>query len=171
MPSASQKSGTCLALTATIWSSQQRANEDCAEGRFETQLVPVELPDGTTMARDEGLREITLEGLAGLKPTGRPDDVHSAGTLSEIPDGASAILLMTRAKAEKFRLVPLATVVDVTFVGCDPVRMLEDPIPATCKLLNDNELTIDSIDVIELNEAVAAVVLAFEQELNPIWPK
>jgi acetyl-CoA C-acetyltransferase len=148
-------------------SSQQRAAEAWAEGRFDTQLVPVDLPDGTTMERDEGLRQTTLEGLAGLKPTGRPDGAHTAGTSSQIADGASAILLMTRAKAEEFGLVPLATIVDVTLVGCDPVLMLEGPIPATRKILADNGLIMEDIDVVEINEAFAAVVLAWERELRP----
>jgi acetyl-CoA C-acetyltransferase len=147
--------------------SQRRAAQAWAQGRFDTQLVPIELPDATTMARDEGLRETTLQGLAGLKPTGRPDGAHTAGTSSQIADGASAILLTTRAKANQLGLVPLATILDVTLVGCDPVLMLEGPIPATRKLLADNQLTIDDIDVVEINEAFAAVVLAWERDLKP----
>ena len=94
------------------------------------------------MTRDEGLRATTLEGLAALKPTGRPDGVHTAGTSSQIVDGASAVLLMTREKATALGLTPLATIVDVTLVGCDPVLMLEGPIPATRKLLADNDLML-----------------------------
>jgi acetyl-CoA C-acetyltransferase len=148
-------------------SSQERAAAAWAQGRFETQLVPIDLPDGSTMARDEGLRNTTLEGLAGLKPTGRPDGAHTAGTSSQIADGASAVLLMTRAKAAELGLAPLATIVDVTLVGCDPVLMLEGPIPATRKLLADNSLVMDDIDVVEINEAFASVVLAWERELKP----
>jgi acetyl-CoA C-acetyltransferase len=114
------------------------------------------------VARDEGLRETTLEGLAQLKPTGRPDGVHTAGTSSQIADGAGAVLLMTREKANALGLTPLATIVDVCLVGCDPVLMLEGPIPATQKLLDDNGLTIDDIDIVEINEAFASVVLAWE---------
>jgi acetyl-CoA C-acetyltransferase len=156
--------------------SQDRAAVAWAEDRYGTQLVPVDAPDlgddgkptGSThrVARDEGLRDTTLEALAGLKPTGRPEGVHTAGTSSQISDGASAVLLMTREKAEASGLTPLATVVDVTLVGCDPVLMLEGPIPATRKLLADNGLTMEAIDVVEINEAFAAVVLAWERELK-----
>jgi acetyl-CoA C-acetyltransferase len=156
--------------------SQDRAAVAWAEGRFETQVVPIDAPDlgedgtpsGTShhVARDEGLRETTLEGLAGLKPTGRPDGVHTAGTSSQIADGASAVLLMAAERARALGVTPLATVVDVTLVGCDPVLMLEGPIPATRKLLADNNLTIDDLDLVEINEAFASVVLAWERELK-----
>jgi acetyl-CoA C-acetyltransferase len=157
--------------------SQDRAAQAWADDRFGTQIVPVDAPDlgddgkptGTThlVSRDEGLRATTLEGLAGLKPTGRPDGVHTAGTSSQISDGASAILLMTRAKADSLGLTPKATIVDATLVGCDPVLMLEGPIAATRKLLADNRLQIEDIDVFEINEAFASVVLAWERELKP----
>jgi acetyl-CoA C-acetyltransferase len=157
--------------------SQDRAALAWAEGRFETQVIPIDAPDlgedgkptGTThqVARDEGLRETSLEILAGLKPTGRPDGVHTAGTSSQIADGASALLLMTAERAGQLGVTPLATIVDVTLVGCDPVLMLEGPIPATSKLLADNRLTIDDVDLIEINEAFASVVLAWERELKP----
>src|SRR3954447_17135574 len=136
--------------------SQDRAALAWKEGRYESQVRPIEVPnvdsdgerDGSTrtVAQDEGLRETTLEGLAKLKPTGRPDGVHTAGTSSQIADGAGAVLLMTREKATALGLTPLATIVDVCLVGCDPVLMLEGPIPATRKLLDDNGLTIDDID-------------------------
>ena len=141
--------------------SQDRAATAWAEDRYGTQIVPID-----AVTRDEGLRTTTLEGLAALKPTGRPDGVHTAGTSSQIVDGASAVLLMTRDKATALGLTPLATVVDVTLVGCDPVLMLEGPIPATRKLLADNDLAMADIDVVEINEAFASVVLAWEQELK-----
>jgi acetyl-CoA C-acetyltransferase len=157
--------------------SQDRAAQAWAEDRFGTQIVPVEAPDlgvdgkptGTThlVSRDEGLRATTMEGLAALKPTGRPNGVHTAGTSSQISDGASAILLMTRAKANQLGLTPRATVVDVCLVGCDPVLMLEGPIVATKKLLANNSLQVEDIGVFEINEAFASVVLAWEQELKP----
>ena len=156
--------------------SQDRAAAAWAEDRFGTQLVPIDAPDlgedgkptGTThrVERDEGLRETTLEALANLKPTGRPEGVHTAGTSSQISDGASAVLLMTREKASALGLTPLATIVDVTLVGCDPVLMLEGPIPATQRLLQDNGLSMQDIDVVEINEAFASVVLAWEHELK-----
>jgi acetyl-CoA C-acetyltransferase len=156
--------------------SQDRAAHAWAEDRFASQIVPIVLPDldenakptgtTTTVRRDEGVRDTTLEGLAKLKPTGRPEGVHTAGTSSQIADGASAVLLMTREKATSLGLTPLATIVQTCLVGCDPVLMLEGPIPATRKLLADNRLTLDDIDVIEINEAFASVVLAWERELK-----
>jgi acetyl-CoA C-acetyltransferase len=119
-----------------------------------------------TFGRDETPRPSTLEGLAKLKPTGRADGVHTAGTSSQIADGAAALLLMTRERAQALDLVPLATIVDACLVGCDPVFMLEGPIPATRKLLADNGLSIGDIDVVEINEAFASVVLAWQQELK-----
>jgi len=157
--------------------SQDRAAGAWHEGRFESQVLPVDAPDlgddgkptGSThrVARDEGLRETTLEALASLKPTGRPDGVHTAGTSSQIADGAAAVLLMSRAKASELGLEPRASIVQTCLVGCDPVLMLEGPIPATRKLLTDNDLTMSDIDVVEINEAFASVVLAWERELKP----
>ena len=106
------------------------------------------------------------DGLASLKPTGRPDGVHTAGTSSQIADGAGAVLLMTREKAAALGLEPRATIVDACLVGCDPVLMLEGPIPATRRLLDRNGLSMSDIDVFEINEAFAAVVLAWERELK-----
>src|ERR1044071_5313651 len=156
--------------------SQDRAAQAWAEGRYAAQILPIDAPDlgddgkptGTThrVERDEGVRETTLEGLAALKPTGRPDGVHTAGTSSQIADGAGALLLMTRDKAEALGLTPKATIVDVCLVGSDPVLMLTGPIGATQKLLADNKLGIDDVDVVEINEAFASVVLAWERDLK-----
>jgi acetyl-CoA C-acetyltransferase len=157
--------------------SQDRAARAQREDRYATQLVPIEAPvldaDGkpsgetVTVRRDEGVRETTLEGLAGLKPTGRPDGVHTAGTSSQISDGASAVLLMTADRAAAEGLTPLATIVDTCLVGSDPALMLTGPIPATQKLLDDNKLTIGDIDVVEINEAFASVVLAWKRDIEP----
>jgi acetyl-CoA C-acetyltransferase len=158
--------------------SQDRAAAAWSTGVFAGQLVPVQVPvldengkakgDFTEFTRDEGPRPTTLEGLAKLSPAGpRPDGVHTAGTSSQISDGAAAVLLMTRARAEALGVEPLATVVDTTLVGCDPVLMLEGPIPATRKLLADNDLSISDIDLVEINEAFASVVLAWAEELKP----
>jgi acetyl-CoA C-acetyltransferase len=157
--------------------SQDQAARAWAEDRFRSQIVPVNAPDlgddgkpaPTThlVNRDEGLRDTSLEALSALKPTGRPDGVHTAGTSSQISDGAGAVLLMTKAQAERLGLTPKATVVDVCLVGSDPVLMLEGPIPATRKLLADNKLRVEDIGVFEINEAFASVVLAWEQELKP----
>ena len=157
--------------------SQDRAAKAWREGVFDIQILPIDAPNlgedgkptGEThrVSGDEGLRETTLEGLAGLKPTGRADGVHTAGTSSQIADGAGAVLLMSREKASSLGVPPRATVVDVCLVGSDPELMLEGPILATPKLLADNGLTVDDVDLIEINEAFASVVLAFEQELKP----
>ncbi len=156
--------------------SQQLAAQAWAEDRFATQIVPVEAPDvdedgvptGTThtVAADEGLRESSLEGLAKLKAIAREDGVHTAGSSSQISDGAAAVLLMTAAKAEELGLTPMARVVDTCNVGVDPVLMLTGPIDATKHLLERNELTMDDIDLVEINEAFASVVLAWEKELG-----
>lgn len=157
--------------------SQERAARAWNEDRFGTQIVPVEVPlmgdDGevseetTVISKDEGLRETTMESLAALKPTGRKDGVHTAGTSSQISDGAGALLLMTMSKAEELGVTPLARIVDTCLVGSDPELMLTGPIGATQKLLKDNDMTIDDIDVVEINEAFASVVLAWEKELAP----
>ncbi|MGI9624698.1 MAG: steroid 3-ketoacyl-CoA thiolase [Acidimicrobiales bacterium] len=156
--------------------SQDRAAQAWAEDRFGTQIVPIEAPDlgedgkpGDTthrVDRDEGLRETTLDALAGLK-TNMPDGVHTAGTSSQITDGAGAVLLMTRQKAEELGVKPLASIVDTCLVGSDPVLMLTGPVGATQKLLADNSMTIDDIDLVEINEAFASVVLVWEKEIGP----
>jgi acetyl-CoA C-acetyltransferase len=157
--------------------SQDRAAQAWAEDRFSGQVLPIDAPDlgddgkptGSShrVVRDEGLRETTLEGLAALKPVGRPDGVHTAGTSSQVSDGAGAVLLMTRERADALGLTPLATILAACLVGCDPVLMLEGPIPATHKLLDENGLSISDIDLVEINEAFASVVLAWEHELKP----
>jgi acetyl-CoA C-acetyltransferase len=157
--------------------SQQRAAEAWAEDRFATQLVPVDAPDldddgkptGSThhVARDEGLRETTLEGLANLKAVAREDGVHTAGTSSQISDGAGAVLLTTREKADALGLKPMARIVDTCLVGVDPVLMLTGPIDATHHLLQRTGMKMSDIDVVEINEAFASVVLSWAHELDP----
>src|SRR4051812_12760376 len=157
-------------------SSQQRAAQAWAEGRFDGQWVPVEAPDldaegqptGTThtVQRDEGIRESSLEKLATLKPVARENGVHTAGNSSQISDGASAVLLMTEEKAAALGLRPRARVLDTCLVGVDPVLMLTGPIDATQKLLDRTGLSIDDIDLFEINEAFASVVLAFQKEVG-----
>jgi acetyl-CoA C-acetyltransferase len=157
--------------------SQTRAQRAWAEGRFEREVLPVDAPDvddegkptGSTHAvtRDEGLRETSLEALAKLKPVGRENGVHTAGSSSQITDGAAAVLLMTVAKAKELGLRPRARIVDQCLVGVDPVLMLTGPIDATRKLLERTGLGMADIDTVEINEAFASVVLAWEQELKP----
>jgi len=157
--------------------SQARAARAWAEGRFDSQIVEVDAPDlgddgkptGTThrVVKDEGLRDTTMEALAGLKPVARPDAVHTAGSSSQISDAAAAVLVMTRAKADALGLKPRARVVDTCLVGTDPVLMLTGPIDATHRLLERTGMKMSDIDLTEINEAFASVVLAWERELNP----
>src|SRR5262249_46011898 len=157
--------------------SQLRAARAIAEGRFAAQLIPVEAPvldaDGKrtdktkTVTADEIPRKTSLEALAGLKPVARPDGVHTAGSSSQIADGAAAVLLMSGERARALGLKPLARVVETALVGCDPVLMLEGPIPATRRLLKRAGLSIHDIDVVEINEAFASVVLAWAKEIGP----
>ncbi len=156
--------------------SQERAAAAWADDRFSGQIVPIVAPEldderkpletTTTISRDEGLRETSLAGLAGLR-TNLPDGVHTAGTSSQISDGAGAVLMMTREKAESLGLEPKATIVDTCLVGSDPVLMLTGPIGATQKLLRDNGMQMSDVDLVEINEAFASVVLAWERELEP----
>jgi acetyl-CoA C-acetyltransferase len=157
-------------------SSQQRAIRAWEEGRFDTQVVVVDAPDvddegnptGSThrVERDEGLRETSLEALAGLKPVARPDGVHTAGNSSQISDGAAAVLVTTAEKAAALGLTPRARVVDTCLVGVDPVLMLTGPIDATRRLLDRTGMAIGDIDLFEINEAFASVVLAWAREVE-----
>ncbi|MBO0730858.1 MAG: acetyl-CoA C-acyltransferase, partial [Acidimicrobiaceae bacterium] len=157
--------------------SQQRAAQAWVEGRFDTQIAPVAAPvldaegkptgEQVTVNRDEGMRETTAEGLAALKPVARPDGVHTAGTSSQISDGAGALLLMSAARAGELGLTPRATVEATCLVGVDPVLMLTGPIDATNLLLERAGIGIGDVDVFEINEAFASVVLAWEQEVKP----
>jgi acetyl-CoA acetyltransferase family protein len=147
--------------------SQQRAARATEEGRFERELVPFRV-NGSVFSSDQGIRpETTLDGLAELKPAFKEDGVVTAGNSSQISDGASAVLLMSRAKADELGVKPRARVVDQTTVGVDPVLMLTGPIPATRKILERNGLALADIDLIEINEAFASVIAAWEREVEP----
>ncbi len=157
--------------------SQLRAARAIAEGRFEPQIIPLEVDvtneagertgERITVTRDEIPRETSLEKLAQLKPVARENGVHTAGSSSQIADGASAVLLMSAERAAELGLRPVARIVGTALVGCDPVLMLEGPIPATRKVLDQAGLTVDDVDVFEINEAFASVVLAWQKELQP----
>jgi acetyl-CoA acetyltransferase family protein len=146
--------------------SQQLAAKATEEGRFEREIVPMQV-NGDTYATDQGLRETTLEGLANLKPAFKEDGKITAGNSSQVSDGAAAVLLMAREKADALGLVPRARIYDQTTVGVDPVIMLTGPIPATRKLLERNGMAMDDIDLVEINEAFASVVGAWRRELDP----
>ncbi len=144
--------------------SQQKAATATAEGRFEREIIPVEvtLADGTTvtMARDEGLRETSAEKLATLKAV-LPDGMHTAGNSSQISDGAAAVLWMDEERARAEGLRPRARLVAQCLVGSEPYYHLDGPVNATAKLFADTGMTMDDIDIVEINEAFASVVLSW----------
>ncbi|MBS1845901.1 MAG: thiolase family protein [Actinobacteria bacterium] len=146
--------------------SQQLAKQATEEGRFEREIIPFQV-NGDTYVTDQGLRETTLEGLAALRPAFKEDGKITAGNSSQVSDGAAAVLLMAREKADELGLKPRARIYDITTVGVDPVIMLTGPIPATRKLLERNGMTISDIDLIEINEAFASVVAAWQREIEP----
>jgi acetyl-CoA acetyltransferase family protein len=147
--------------------SQKRAARATQEGRFDREILPYRV-NGTTLTRDQGIRpDTTLEGLAALKPAFKEDGIVTAGNSSQVSDGASAVLLVSREKADELGVTPRARIVDQTTVGVDPVLMLTGPIPATRKILARNGLTLDDVDLIEVNEAFASVIAAWERELEP----
>jgi acetyl-CoA acyltransferase len=147
--------------------SHQRAAAATEKGAFAREIVPVQV-NGHAVETDQGIRpDTSLEALAALRPVFRPDGRITAGNSSQISDGAAAVLLMAREKADALGLTPRAKILDQTTVGCDPVKMLEGPIPATAKILERNGMAISDIDFIEINEAFAPVVAAWRREHNP----
>jgi acetyl-CoA acetyltransferase family protein len=171
--------------------SHRRAAAAQDAGRFDRQLVPVEVPGpgegagpaspgpeqgeagaATWVRADEGVRRDTsMERLAGLKPAFRPDGQVTAGNSSQISDGAAALLLASREVAERLGLRPLARFAGFALAGVDPVLMLTGVIPATERVLRQTGLGMDDLDVIEINEAFASVVLSWGRELEPNWDR
>ena len=155
--------------------SQQKAIKAWEENRFEREIVPIEAPilgedfkpTGKTriIDRDEGLRATDLESLAGLKPV-PTQEIHTAGSSSQVSDGAAVVIMASEKAVKEHHLKPRAKIVATTLVGVDPVTMLKGPIPATRKVLQRAGLTIDDIDVFEVNEAFASVVLAWQKDLG-----
>ena len=156
--------------------SQERALRAREEGRFEREIVPIEAPvldkegkptgEVHTVTQDEGIRETNLEALAGLDPV-PGQEIHTAGTSSQVSDGAAVVILANQKAVDELGLKPRARILASTLVGCDPVTMLKGPIPASRKVLNQTGLSVDDIDVFEVNEAFASVVMAWEKELQP----
>jgi acetyl-CoA acyltransferase len=147
--------------------SHRLAHQATQEGRFEREILPFQV-NGDTFVTDQGIRpDTSLEALAQLKPAFKPDGKITAGNASQISDGAAAVLLMSAEKAKALGLRARARIVDQTTVGCDPVKMLEGPIPATARILERNGMKIDDIDLIEINEAFAPVVAAWRREHSP----
>jgi acetyl-CoA C-acetyltransferase len=147
-------------------SSQDRAAHAWAEDRFAGQIVPIDV-GGARFEVDECMRATTLDGLAGLRTNSSDDDaVHTAGTSSQIADGAAAIMLASAERAAQLGLRPRARIVDSVLVGSDPELMLTGPMPATRQLLKRSGLHLDDIDIFEINEAFASVVLAWAAEVG-----
>jgi acetyl-CoA acetyltransferase family protein len=143
------------------------AHQATEEGRFEREIVPFQV-NGDTYVTDQGIRaDTSLEKLAALKPAFKEDGRITAGNSSQISDGAAAVLLMSREKADELGLQPRARIFDQTTVGVDPVIMLTGPIPATRKLLDRNGMTVGDVDLFEINEAFSSVVAAWRRELEP----
>ncbi|MDA8072410.1 MAG: thiolase family protein [Actinomycetota bacterium] len=158
--------------------SQQLAAQATAEGRFDNEIVPVAVKDAEgkltdeMLRADEGIRPgTTAEVLANLKPAFKPDGKVTAGTSSQITDGAAAVLIMSEEKAAALGLRPRARFHAFALAGVDPVTMLTGPIPATQKVLERAKLQMSDIDLVEINEAFASVVLAWEKELHPDMAK
>jgi acetyl-CoA C-acetyltransferase len=156
--------------------SQALAMQAWKEGRFAREVVPIDAPvldeagaptgERRSVARDEGLRDTSMEKLAALKAV-EPDGVHTAGSSSQVSDGAAAVLLASPQRAAALGLKPRGRLVTTTLIGVDPVTMLKGPIPATEKVLKASGLRIDDIDVFEVNEAFASVVLAWIKACGP----
>jgi acetyl-CoA acetyltransferase family protein len=131
--------------------SHRLAHQATEEGRFEREMIPMKV-NGDTYITDQGIRpDTTLEKLAGLKSVFKEDGKITAGNASQVSDGAAAVLLMSADKAKELGMTPRARILDQTTVGCDPVLMLEGPIPATQKILERNGMTINDIDLFEIN--------------------
>jgi acetyl-CoA acetyltransferase family protein len=152
--------------------SHEKAGRAIAEGRFKREIVPVTLPDGSAFDTDEGVRvPVNREKMAALVPSFKPDGVVTAASSSQISDGAAALMFMSPEKAKALGLKPRARVVATALAGVDPVIMLTGPIPATQRALKKAGLKLDDIDLFEINEAFASVVLAWERELHPDMTK
>lgn len=148
--------------------SHRRAAAATDEGRFRREILALAGNGGTTVAVDEGIRRDTsLEKLAALQPAFQPDGVVTAGNSSQISDGAAALLLMSAERANALRLRPRARIMARTVVGSDPVIMFTGVAPATRKVLDRSNLRISDIDVVEISEAFAPVVLAWASEVEP----
>jgi acetyl-CoA C-acetyltransferase len=159
--------------------SQRKAAVAVAEGRFDREIVPLEAPevgpDGPTgemalITKDQGPRDTTREGLAGLKPV-LPDGMHTAGNSSQISDGAAAVLWMSQTRAGEVGLRPRARIVAQTLVGSDPYYHLDGPIAATTDVLRKAGMTMADIDIFEVNEAFASVVMSWGRSHDVDWDK
>ena len=147
--------------------SQQRAEAAITAGFFATDITPVTLPDGTVVSTDDGPRKgVTVEGLAGLKPVFRPDGTVTAGNCCPLNDGAAAVIVMSDTRAKELGLTPLARIVSTGVTGLSPEIMGLGPVEATKQALKHANMSIDDIDLVEINEAFAAQVVPSYQDLG-----
>jgi len=158
-------------LDGYAFQSHQRAGAAIRDGRLESQILPIQVPDGDggmqTITIDQGVRlEPEREKMASLRPVFKEDGVITAGNSSQISDGAAALLLASADAVRENNLKPLARIVARAVIGSDPVLMLDAPIPATRMVLAKGEMTLDQIDIVEINEAFASVVLAWFEEFH-----
>ncbi len=155
--------------------SHVRAARARAEGRFDKEILPITVTGEageSLVTQDEGIRpDSSMETLAKLKPAFKPDGVVTAANSSQITDGAAALLIMSEEKANELGLKPRARFHTFALAGVDPVLMLTGPIPATTKVLERAKMTLDQIDLVEINEAFAPVVLSWEKEHHPDMSK
>jgi acetyl-CoA C-acetyltransferase len=156
--------------------SQERAIAAWENGWFDREVVAVDAPvldkegkptgQTASITKDEGLRATTMDGLAGLALV-PGQEIHTAGSSSQVSDGAAVVIMASEEAVKKYNLKPRARIVNTTLVGCDPVTMLKGPIPASRKVLKATGLTVNDISTFEVNEAFASVVLAWQKELQP----
>jgi acetyl-CoA acyltransferase len=155
--------------------SHRRAARAREEGRFDREILPITVPTESgdeVVNQDEGIRpDSSMETLAKLKPAFKPDGVVTAANSSQITDGAAAVLIMSEEKANQLGLKPRARFHTFALAGVDPVLMLTGPIPATTKVLEKAKMTLDQMDLVEINEAFAPVVLSWEKEHHPDMSK
>jgi acetyl-CoA C-acetyltransferase len=147
--------------------SQNLAEQAIKNGFWEREITPVTLPDGTVVSKDDGPRAgVTLEGVAGLKPVFRPDGLVTAGNCCPLNDGAAALVIMSDTKARELGLTPLARIVSTGVSGLSPEIMGLGPVEASKQALRRAGLTIDDIDLVEINEAFAAQVIPSYRDLG-----
>ncbi|TDD42686.1 steroid 3-ketoacyl-CoA thiolase [Saccharopolyspora elongata] len=146
--------------------SQDRAQAAWREGRFDREIVPVGAPGGDRVTRDEGLRDTSMQALGGLKPV-LENGMHTAGTSSQISDGAAAVLLADAERAAELGLRPRARIVAQCLVGGEPYYHLDGPVQATQRVLELSGMKLGDIDVFEVNEAFASVVLSWAAVHEP----
>jgi len=159
-------------LDEFAFNSHIKAGAAIKAGYFSSQILPITLPDGTIFTDDQGVRRPPDMGkMNALKPVFKEDGVVTAGNASQVSDGAAAILVASREAVQNYNLVPRARIIGRVVVGSDPTLMLDGPIPATRLILKKTGLSLEDMDVIEINEAFASVVLAWEKEFHPDMTK